>query len=350
MNLPKLSRNQWIMLGLVLVLTGQVVHYIWAHWGLVTVHSKGQSLSQVIRSIEKQGHVTIKTNLDLTTPVVMNVDEVALAEAMETLSVATESRWRLAYIVGPDKGTVSSAVSNFSTGQRNEGWKMFFVPLMQAGTEPDLLPDPRKDSWVVKPVSDSNLQAYLQEAAKNVSASFLVPESFNPAVKAPPKSGAISSALPKLVSSAKGKYQEIFLLQGSNRQADRGDGEQRRDRSDDGEPRFAGNFGGDGGQRGRGFGDAMEERIQNEINKLPPSDRAAAQQEHDERKKFFESLRDMTPEQRQQAIQTMMSDPTTQEKMDNASAARDSRRSPQQKAARAQNYLQRLAAARGVSK
>ena len=241
MKLPKLQRNHWILLALVLILSGEVAHYLWTHWGLITVHAKGQPLSQVIRSIEKQGHVTIKTNMDLTKPIVMDVDEVSLAEAMETLSVVTESRWRLVYFVAPDKSTVNVAVANFTGGQRNEGWQSHYVPMPPIGDEPPVMPDPRKDSWVVSWAKEPTLQSYLREAAMNVSASFIVPEAFNPPVKSMPKSGAIGSALPKLVSTAKGKYQEVFLLQGSNRQADRGDGE-RRDRGDDGEPRLAGNF------------------------------------------------------------------------------------------------------------
>ena len=217
------------------------------------------------------------------------------------------------------------------------------------GDEPAVLPDPRKDLWVVKPAKEPNLHSYLMEAAKNVSASFMVPESFNPEVKSPPKSGVIDSALPKLVSAAKGKYEEVFLLQGDDRRADRGDGE-RRDRGSDGEPRFAGNFGGDDNGRGRGGFDraAFEERIQNEINKLPPAERTAAQKEHDDRKQFFDSLKDLSPEDRAKAMQQLMSDPNMQDKMDGGNAARDSRRSPQQKIARAQSYLQRLSAARGA--
>jgi hypothetical protein len=345
MKLPKFTRNQWVLVVLLVVLTGQIVHYFWAHWGLVTVHSKGQPLSQVIRTIEKQGHVTIKTNIDLTKSVAMWVDNVTVAEAIETLSVATDSRWQLAYYVGPDKGTVAGALANFTAGQKNDGWHRLFVPLQPTGDEPDVLPDPRKDPWTVKTISDSTLQGYLKEAAKNVAATFYVPENFNPTVK-PPKSGSISSALPKLVSSAHGKYEEVFLLQGSERRADRGEG---RDRGgDDGEPRFAGNFG-DGGRGGRGLFDrnAMEERFQNEINKLPKSERDAAAAEHEERKKFFDSLKDMTPEQRAAAFQQMLSDPTVQDKIDNANNNRDSRRTPQQRIQRAGSYLSRMAAATG---
>jgi hypothetical protein len=352
MKLPKLSRNQWVLIVLLFILTGEVVHHIWTHWGLITIHSKNQSLSQVIRSIEKQGHVTIKTNMDLTKPVEMNVDEVNLSEALETLSAVTDSRWRLAYYVGPDKATVASALSTFTSGQRNEGWKMIYLPLPNFGDEASRLGDPRDDTWVVKTASQPTLQGYLHEAAKNVSASFLVPNDFNPPVNAPPKSGAISSALPKLASTAKAKYEEVFLLQNFSRQADgdrrdRTDGE-RRDRGDDGEPRFAGNFGG-GSSGGRsGFDrNAFEERIQNEINKLPPAERSMAQQEHDERKKFFDSLKDLTPEQRNQAFQAMMSDPAMQDKIENSNNARDARNTPHQRIAKAAGYLQRKAAASG---
>ena len=190
MKLPKLQRTHWILLGLLLFLTGEVAYHIWAHWGLITVHSKTTPLSQVIRSIEKQGHVTIKTNLDPTKPVYMNVDEVTLNEAMETLSAVMEARWRLTYVVGPDNGTVASALATFSAGQKNQGWATLYVPLRPIGDDPVPLADPRKDSWVVKPAKEPTLQSYLQEASRNVSASFWVPESYNPPVKSPPKSGA----------------------------------------------------------------------------------------------------------------------------------------------------------------
>ena len=345
MKKPKLSRNQWVLCILFLVLTGEVAHYVWSHWGLVTVHAKGTPLSQVIKSIEKQGHVTIKTNMDGTKPVDMYVDSVPVAEAMETLSVNTDSRWQLTYFIGPDKTTVNTAVSTFASGQRSEGWRRYFIGTPPVGDEPEALPDPRKDLWVVKQASEPTLQSYLQEAAKNVAATFYVPDGFNPPVKSAPRSGAITSSLPRLASAAKAKYEEVFLLQGAgNRQADRGG----RDRGgDDGEPRLAGNFGGgDRGPRGGGFDrTAFEERIQNEINKLPASQRTAAQQEHDERKKFFDAIKDLPQEQKAAAFQQLMSDPNVQDKMENANNTRDSRRSPQARIQRAGSYLSRKAAA-----
>ena len=349
MKLPKLSRAQWVLCVLLLVLTGEVAHYFWSHWGLVTVHAKGMPLSQVIRSIEKQGHVTIKTNMDMTKPVDMYVDSVPVAEAMETLAVNTDSRWQLTYFLGPDKATVSGALATVTAGQRNEGWRRFFIGTPPVG-DPEAVIDPRQDPWVVKQAKEPTLQSYLQEAAKNVAAAFYVPDGFNPPVKSAPRSGAISSSLPRLASAAKAKYEEVFLLQGfGGRTADRGDANRRGGGGDDFEPRLAGNFGGGGdrGQRGGGFDrSAFEERIQNEINKLPPAERAAAQQEHDERKKFFDAIKDLPQDQKMAAMQQLMNDPNVQDKMDSANNARDSRRAPAARISRAGGYLSRKAAAK----
>lgn len=345
-----MKRQHWLIVAVLLLVVGNVLYHIWGNWGLITVHSTNKPLSEVIRSIEKQGHVTIRTNLDPTKPVHMDVDHVALAEALETLSVVTDSRWHLSYFVGPDKATVDGAVASFVAGQRPEGWKNFYVPLMQpVGEEPDVLPDPRTDSWAVKAVdqAQSTVQAYLQQASRNVSASFSAPESWNPAVKSAPSAGPIGKALPKLVTSAGGKYQEVFVLQGDQRRQARENGDRQPPQGDDG-PRLAGNFGGGrpGGGRGGFDREAMEERAQAEINKLTGEAKAQAQRELDERKKFFEEMRNLTPEQRQAKMEDWMSQPANQERMENAQNQRDSRQSPEQRISRAQGYLQRMQAAR----
>jgi hypothetical protein len=280
----------------------------------------------------------------------MFVDNVVLAEALETLSTVTESRWRLTYFIAGDRGTISNAEATFVAGQKAEGWKTAFVPLPPIGPEPTILPDPRDDPWTVKPAQEATLQAYLDQASRNVSASFTFPESWNPAVSAPPKSGPISRSIAKLTRLANAKYDEVFLLQKSRRsQAGRDGGG-----PDDGEgPRFAAN--GAEGNGGRGFGgafdrDAMQERVQAEINKLPPAERTAAQKEADERRKFFESLRDLPPDERAVQIQNFMSQPANQDRFDQAQADRDARRSPEQRLSRAQGYLARKAAATNGAK
>ena len=333
-----MKRNHWLLLTVALLVVGNIVWYFWSNWGLITIHSKDKPLGEIIRSIEKQGHVTIKTNIDLSKPIQMYVDKVALAEALETLSVVAEGRWRLTYVVAPDKGTISNALSNLSSGQqRPEGWLSKYVPLRamgpmgMAGAEPEVLPDPRKDKWAVKPASEGTLQAYLEQASRNVSASFMVQEQWNPAIGAPPSSGPISKVLPKLISKANGRYEEVFLITAERMRAD-------------GDPRPP-----DDEDRRAQFREAMDERIQNEINKLPPAQRAAAQQDRDEQKQIFEMMRNLPPDERAAKMQEIMSDPKMQQKIEDANLARDARRSPQQRMQRGNQYVQRLAAARAAA-
>ena len=108
--------------------------------------------------------------------------------------------------------------------------------------------------------------------------------------------------------------------------------------------------GGGGGRRGGANREAMQERMQAELDKLPADRRAELQKEMEDRKAFFEGLRDLTPEQRDAKILEQMSQPDVQAKMDSAQAARDARRSPEQKIARAEKYLANKAKATGGAK
>lgn len=348
-----MKRTHWLLTLVGLLLVGNILWYVVGHWGLITIHADKVPLGEVIRKVEKQGHVTVKTNLDLTKPVTMRVDNVVLAEALETLGIATDSRWRLTYFVAPDKAAIGTALATFSAGQKVEGWKALYVPVPPFAEEKLVPPDPRSDPWKVKPAKEPTLQSYLEQASRNVAASFVFPESWNPAVTAAPSSGAIEKALPRLVSAAKGKYEEIFLLQGSMR----GNEEAGGGPPDDEGPRFApGSGGGSGGNRpfsgGRGGFDreAMEERVNAEINKLPADQKAVALKEQEERKAFFEEMKNLTPEQRTAKMEDFMSQPANQDRMENAISARDARRSPQQRMSRAQQYLQRKAQATAAAK
>ena len=187
-----MNRNRLLLLLTVFVLmVANFIYHVWMHWGLITIHSKNDPLAKIIRQIEKQGHVTLKSNVDPATPINMWVTEVTLADAMETLSTVTEARWRLAYFVAGDKSAISGAIGTLTSGQKLEGWKTSYYPLMIGrGEEEEEVPvDPRKDPWNVKPVKEPTAQSYLEQAARSVSASFIYPNDWNPSVKSPPKSG-----------------------------------------------------------------------------------------------------------------------------------------------------------------
>ncbi len=353
-----MNRQKNIIGATILVVLASIVYWVWSNWGLITVDVKDKPLSEVIRSIEKQGGIVLKTNMDGAKPVSMRVIKVPLTEALETLAGVTDSRWRLGYFFGPDSGTVKGAVEAIATGKRPEGWKNFDVPLFARPGSLDDQPvplDPRRDAWTVKEPQEKTLQGFLEAAAMGVSASFACPEQFNPSVTKAPSSGAIRKSAPQLAKTAGAKVEEVFMLmgrpQGAERTADAGGDE---DFAPPGPPRGRGGpGGGPGGGRpdgGRGVTPTqMRERVLAEIAKLPASEQAAARAEFEERETLFTSLRDLPEADRRAKMEEFMSRPEVQDRMADRQTLGGERKSPAQRIARYQKYVATKQAAKAAT-
>ena len=326
-----------ILLPLLAVLAlANVAWLTWSRWGLITIHSDDRPLSEIIRSIEKQGGIKLRTDLDPATKVKMHVTRVPLTEALETLAALHDARWRLAYVFGPDQAAISTAIAGFEAGQKAEGWKLIYVPLVGVpGAEvEESPPDPRRDPWTVKVPAEPTLQAYLEDAGRNVFAAFAIPETWNPTIAKAPGSGEIARVAPKLASAAGGKCEEFFLL---DRVGRRGPPDPAAT-ADGAAQRPAGPPGGGGPDR-----EAIEQRVLAEIAKLPAEKQPAAKQEFEERKAFFASLTDLTPEQRRAKLEEFFSRPEVQERMEERMALDEARRTPEQRVERFKKYNERKA-------
>ena len=93
----------------------------------------------------------------------------------------------------------------------------------------------------------------------------------------------------------------------------------------------------------------MDERIKAQLAQLSAADRAKAEAEIAERRAFFESLKNLTDEERRAKMQDMASDPARQAQQDARQAAQDARRSPEQRIQRAHNYVQRKQTAQAAN-
>jgi len=350
-----MSRTHWLLLTVIALAATSGAYHWWRGRGLVTIHCEDWPAPKVIREIERQSGVVLKSNLAAEVKIRMHVEKVPVAEAIETLATVAEARWRLAYVFAPKLPDAHAAIASFVAGQRPEGWKMLFLPMfIPMGEEGGSAPDPRADSWTVKPADKPEFQAYAEQAARSVNAAFAFPETWNPAVAKPPASGPIRKSADALARAAGGRVLEVFFVEKRNRET--ADGERRGGDGppplDDG-PRFG--FGGgrrpprDGESRPERTDEEREkmrqafaERMQAEIDKLPPEQRAAAE----ERRKFFESLRDLPPEERRAKMEERMSDPATQERMEQRMSEQAARMSPDQRVQKARSYVQRKEAAR----
>ena len=331
MNRFAVNRTQGLALLTAFLLVFVVVHHIWANWGLITIHARQEPIGKVIASIERQGHAKIETDISGDTPVTMDVVKVPLTQALEALSVVSESRWRLLYFVAGDQSSLKSAELSWFGGQKPDGWKLVSFP-MGGGVnmftdDPDQAPlDPRGDLWTPKTAAPAPVQTFFSEAAQATNAGFAFPEAWNPNVNSAPKPGIVNKVIPKLISAAGGRQDQMFFLTKMTR---RGNGDRPQ---------------GDGQQLDP---DLLAERAQNEINRLPDDERADAQANFDSMQAFRKSLDGMDPDARRDAWMQHMQDPQVQQQMANQADSRDSLMNHDQRLQRMQNYVNRKLSAMG---
>lgn len=325
------NRTQILAIATFVLLLCAVVYHIWANWGLVTIHANGMPLGKVIASMERQGHVRIETDMPGTIPVTMSVTKVPVAYALENLSVVTNSRWRLLYFAAGDKATLKAGESAWFGGNRPADWTMISFPFGNAGIQisdddPPIF-DPRDDTYAPKAAAPQPIQTYFTEAAQLTNAGFAFPTAWNPTVGSTPPSGVVQKVVPKLVSKAHGRTDMIFFL------------------SENG-GRGPGGPGGGGGFAGLDP-DLFAQRIQNEIDRLPPEEKTEAQNNFDAEVAFRKSLANMTDDERRNAFMARMQDPAFQQAMMNRQDSRENMMSHDQKMQRFQNYVNRKMAITG---
>ena len=76
-----MNRQKILIIATISFVAFAIVYWVWSGWGLITVEVNAKPLAEVIRSIEKQGGVLLKTNMDPAKPVTMHVHKVPLTEA-----------------------------------------------------------------------------------------------------------------------------------------------------------------------------------------------------------------------------------------------------------------------------
>lgn len=321
-----LEKHKKLIIGLVAFLVvANIIYYIYAGWGLITVKVTDAPLGKVIKSIEWQGWVKIYSSLDPDTKVTMNVDHVPLAEAMATLAVNVNGQWKLGFFAAPTAAEVKQQIAAFQAGSDKRGKdddvKIYTYPTMLdmiAADSEASASDPREQSWPgMKPApatpppapaaGDGNaspdasaspkeqdkseedphsVRHYLKAFAKAADIWIMVPKSWEATVPADPApNSSIAGAVSQLVKSAGGSVTQAIILRSS--------GGPRGIVSDGG--RGGGNFYDDDDQW-----NAMTDRIRNAIKGLPPEEREDATSELENENSFRKSMKSVDPKLRKE--------------------------------------------------
>jgi len=309
--------------GVVAVLA--LIRFFWPD-GLITLDFKNAPLSKVIASIERQGRVRIATNVPPETPVTIQMQRAPLMEALETLSVRVEGELRAVFAGAPTKTQAAAALEELKSGKRSDQWVVAWAPSMGMGASP---PDPRLLVVKPEPGEKSDLQSALRQVAVKSGVMTVVPGDWNPDVKMPTKTAPAATLVKQLIQSSGGQVQESFLIVARE---DRGEGRPREGGGRWEGPRF---------NREGMNPEWMAQRAEAAIEQLPPEERPAAREDLAAMKKFWEEVRALPDDQRREKMEEFFNRPEVQEKMEERMAARDARRSPEQRAQRYKQYIER---------
>lgn len=347
-----MPNRQTLLLIAVVALVGWMVVSWFLGDGRVTLNYEDAPVGKVVQSIERQAGVKIVSNVDPTRRVTIRLKRAPFMEAIDTLATRVDADTRLAYIGAPDRSQIKEALAAFAAGTNPGTWQAFAAGWGGGGgggggmgvVDGDSI-DPRKLQWQLSEATDRNLQAFLNQGAQKTGALFAVPKDWNPVLGGLPSGGEARKMAKAVFSAAKGQMEEVFLMTVRPERPERVAGGEEGD----GRPRFNFQqaqtiFSPD--RRQRGAEGSMNpqwaaERTQAQIALLPPDQRAQAQTDYEQMRAFWESLRNLTPEERRAKMEQAMNDPAVQDRMEERGAQRDARTSPERREQRYRQYIQR---------
>ena len=298
------NRLRLFLVVLALLCLGNLGWRMFANRGRITVNASDRPLSEVVRSIEKQGGIRLRSNLPAETKVTLHLRKVPLLHALDVLAANTETSWNVSYFAAPDEQSIDRALATFAAAQELEGWKRFALPPMRGfGGFEEGSADPRAEEWKPKPATPPALHTYLEQASQSLNVQFWVPAEWNPSVSRTPREGRVGEVVAKLAKAAGGKSREIFVLRGRPQRAlaelgglaDFANAPERRERGS-----------GERGAPSEEMRRVMEERIRAQIERLPKDKKAEALARFEEGRKFFEQMSALSPEERRARMEERM--------------------------------------------
>jgi hypothetical protein len=337
-NRPKLLLSLVVILALI-----WIGLWIAQGWGTITLVFDKKPLSSVLRSFTSQSKLKIITDIDLNTPITIQVRRVPVVEALEALQAATESRGSLAVLLAPDTASMTNLLSTLPNPKADSGTLSieYRTPWLFRGTTGSLPidRDPREQVWSPSPQLPLQLLPLLEHAAQTTEVRLVIPQSWNPTLKKTPSEGPLSSSIPKLAKSAGGEAQLVYILPS------------RSERDGPGTPPPT-------QEANRGTlrwteptplpPDALLTRLESRIRYLPSSEQGDARQAAQESVRQYREWSSLTTEdERDKKRQEIMNDPARAERAGEGFSRAMRKMSPEQRSQRYNRYVQRRSTQKG---
>jgi hypothetical protein len=310
-------RNLWkIFLGIFILVAGVFGYLAWrASTDLVTLNVRNMDVRKVIGKIEWQTWEKIFVGKEVDGKVTLNVRKVPLEDVLEIISDQTESRWNKLYPLYSSSKSYKNLkkVLLGELSAADNGWKALRGGFRFRGGPGGMFGsmNDTQNKLVTLNISMKDIEIATAALSRYSRAQVVPEDGTHDLVSLKLANAPISEGVKQLAKQVKRRWTRLYALESFRRE--------RGPRPDRPPEQFAG---GDGSTNRGEFdfesrreffrtNENFQQRIEAQLETMTPEERAQWEQ----RRKDFEAMRNMTPEQRREAFQKMASSPGFQERM-----------------------------------
>lgn len=251
-------------------------------WGprTITINAQEWPLAKAVASFERQGQISILTNVDLAKPVTLYLEKVPVPVALHKLAMAVGAEFRIGYIFAKTNRQITEAAARWEAGTFAGQWYQLRGIMIGPPKE-----HPQNALWEIKTEPGATLGAYLEQAS--ISTGLCLALEGDPAspVPSPPRSGSMDAGLRRLARSSGMECRDYAMLidmQKPSQEETLPRPGEKQDAASLPEPENTVSY------------------LKGRLTEMPPERRAEAQQKIVQMEKLLQDLQSLPPEERKQ--------------------------------------------------
>src|SRR4051794_7394619 len=100
------NRLRLFTIVLAVLCVANIAWRVWAGRGRITINATDRPVSEVIRSVERQAGIHVRTNLPADAKITLHLRKVPLLHALDVIAANSDANWTVTYFAAPDQPTI----------------------------------------------------------------------------------------------------------------------------------------------------------------------------------------------------------------------------------------------------
>src|SRR5678816_4026670 len=105
------NRLRLFIIALAILCVANIAWRLWAGRGRISINANDRPVSEVIRSVERQAGIRLRSNLPADAKVTLHLRKVPLLHALDVLAANTDANWTVSYFAAPDQQTIDATLA-----------------------------------------------------------------------------------------------------------------------------------------------------------------------------------------------------------------------------------------------